>query len=94
MSKTTNWISLILFVILVVLIAVYGALRLPYIQAKNEMPQGTVPELSSALDRQAGSNSIFSNSSAYMRPGSTTDRYCSGMMALEAMLVTSLACGA
>ena len=39
MSKATNWISLLLFLVLLALIGVYAALRIPYLRAKNEMPE-------------------------------------------------------
>ncbi len=66
MSKSTYWISLILFAILVALIGVYGALRIPYIQAKNEMPQGAALELS----RQADDSMLLT-----WEPSDTADDY-------------------
>ena len=50
MSKSTNWISIILFLILLALIGIYGALRLPYLRAENTMPQGTKLQLSRQED--------------------------------------------
>lgn len=50
MSKSTNWISIILFLILLALVGVYGALRLPYLRAENGMPQGTKLQLSRQED--------------------------------------------
>ena len=41
MSKVWNWISVLLFLILMGLVGVYAALRLPYLQAENGIPPGT-----------------------------------------------------
>ena len=67
MSKSTNWISIILFLILLALIGIYGALRLPYLRAENTMPQGTKLQLSLQED-----DAIL----LQWEPSETADEYC------------------
>ena len=49
MSKSTKWISFLLFLILLALIGVYAALRIPYLRAENGLPEETL-ELHSRED--------------------------------------------
>ena len=50
MSKSTRWISILLFLILLTLIGVYAALRVPYLAAKNDLPSDAPLELYSRED--------------------------------------------
>ena len=50
MSRAAKWISAILFLVLLGLLGVYAALRLPYSRARSEMPRGTALLLSEQDD--------------------------------------------
>ena len=50
----------------------------------------TVPAPSRAEDRTEGCRPILRYSSAYIRPGTTMEMYCSGMVMLDSTQVTSV----
>ena len=50
MSKAAKWISLLLFLVLLALLGVYAALRIPYLRARNAMPARTTLTLRAQAD--------------------------------------------
>ena len=59
MSKSTRWISILLFLILLTLIGVYAALRVPYLAANTDLPSAAP-----LVDASTGSNTTFATSNS------------------------------